>query len=217
MGDPYEPAQFSLTSAALINVTQGKHMLGVYPLNSTLEQAVATYTHLKCKANTSSLGVHLIFLVLWFGISWDAVSTTCHRFVVLHKLPLEDNDGVQDCNGDSRIDLTSAPSKDGNHDITHMKLVWKIFVALFILVPHAFTMFCLVWTGTKMQAFAPSVLVQAKASLKLGVITTISANMMTWFGCAHMHKYMGVDEENKDTPVAVTTGSRRRQPNKQAL
>merc|ERR1711865_173990 len=125
----------------------GKHIMGAYPFNSTLEQAVAVYTNLNCKANTSPIGVHFIFLVLWFGISWEAVSTTCHRYIVLLKIPAVDLDAVMDTN--SGVVLNSAPDK-GNHDIT-----------------------------------------------------TISSTMMIYFGCGHMHKYMGVDEENKDTPVAV--------------
>jgi len=201
MEDPYEDAQFATMKKALANATAGKHIMGAYPFNSTLEQAVAVYTNLNCKANTSPIGVHFIFLVLWFGISWEAVSTTCHRYIVLLKIPAVDLDAVMDTN--SGVVLNSAPDK-GNHDITHLSFPWKLFVGIFILLPHTFCVLALVWTGTKMQAFAPTVLIQAKASLKLGIITTISSTMMIYFGCGHMHKYMGVDEENKDTPVAVS-------------
>jgi len=200
MEDPYEPAQFSAQKNALTEAITGKHIMGAFPNNSTLQQAVAVYTNTNCKANTSPIGVHFIFLVLWFGISWEAVSTTCHRYIVLLKIPAVDLDANMDTN--SFVDLGSAPV-EGNHDITHLSFPWKLFVGIFILLPHTFCVLFLVWTGTKLQAFAPNVLTQSKASLKLGIITTLSSTMMVYFGCGHMKKYMGVDEENKDTPVAV--------------
>jgi len=199
MEDPYESAQFNATSAALKNaIANTNKTLGTYPANTSLDLALATYTHAQCKGNTSPIGVHFIFLILWFAISWDAITTTCHRYVVLWRIPKAD----ESVDTATAVDLASAP-KEGNHDITHLGLVWKVFIGIFILLPHTISMLFLCWTGTKMQAFAPTVVVQAKAALKLGVITTISANMMTWFGCHHMHKYMGVDETVKPITVAV--------------
>lgn len=198
--DPYEDAQFNRMSTVLTNNIKNGTILGSGLSNTAVDTMLAGYTHAHCKANTSPVGVRFMFLMLWFGISWGAIAETFYRFYVVWCIPKNDADPLMDTN--SGISLNSAPTK-GNHDITHIAFRWKVFVVIFILLPHTFTLLFLIVTGTKIQAFAPTILQQAKASLKLGIITTVTSTLMTYFGCAHLHKYMGVDPENKEHPVAV--------------